>query len=113
MAKRRCFSIDVIESRPFRKLSSDAKILYFGLISHADDEGVVINPSIPLCLHKIDDSAIDELIENGFLLKLNDLLIIKHWYIHNKIYGTKKTESAYSEELYELYINKRYEYEFL
>lgn len=113
MAKRRCFSIDVIESVQFRKISNDAKTLYFGLIGHADDEGVVINPSVPLCLFKIDDSVIDELIENGFLLKFNDLLIIKHWYIHNKIYGKKKTESAYSEELSELHINNRYEYELL
>mgnify|MGYP003296917054 CR=1 FL=1 len=84
MAKRRCFSIDVIESIPFRKLSHEAKTLYFGLIAHSDDEGVVINPSVPLCLYKIDESTITELIENGFLLKLDDLLIIKHWYIHNK-----------------------------
>lgn len=113
MAKRRCFSIDVIESMAFRKLSKDAKNLYFGLIAHSDDEGVVINPSIPLCLFKIDDSAITELIENGFLLKLDDLLIIKHWYIHNKIYGVKKNESVYSDELSSLYINNRYEYEIL
>lgn len=113
MAKRRCFSIDVIESIPFRKLSNEAKTLYFGLIAHSDDEGVVINPSIPMCLFKTDESTITELIENGFLLKLKDLLIIKHWYIHNKIYGVKKTQSAYSEELSCLYINNRYEYELL
>lgn len=54
MAKRRCFSIDLIESIDFRKLSNEANNLYFGLMAHADDEGVVITPSIPLCLFKID-----------------------------------------------------------
>lgn len=113
MARRRCFSVDVIESEAFRKLSKDAKNLYFGLIAHSDDEGVVINPAIPMCLFCIDEKALKELIESGFLLKFEDLLVIKHWYIHNKIYGTKKRESAYSEELSKLFINSRFEYEVL
>lgn len=111
MAKRRCFSVDFIESIPFRKLSNEAKALYMGFIAHADDEGVVINPSIPLCLYNLDENTTDELIEKEFVIKLNDLLIIKHWYIHNKLYGIKKRPSIYSEELEELNINDRYEYE--
>ncbi len=113
MAKRRCFSIDLIESIDFRKLSNEAKNLYFGLMAHADDEGVVINPSIPLCLFKIDENTITELIEKGFLLTLKDLLIIRHWHVHNKIQSSKKPKSTYTEELSALCINNRKEYDFL
>lgn len=113
MAKRRCFSIDFLESTPFRKLSKDAKLLYFSLLAHSDDEGVVINPEISLLMTNTDEATIDELFEHNFLLKIRDLYIIKHWNLHNKIQASKKTKSLYTEELSKLTVNEKKEYVFL
>ena len=113
MAKRRCFSIDVIESLPFRRLSPEAKAIYFGLMAHADDEGVVVNHSIALCLQDIDERAVNELVEKEFLLIVDDMYIIKHWYMHNRVQPSKFTESMFRTELSKLYVNERKEYELL
>ncbi len=113
MAKRRCFEIDIIESFNFRRLSKDAKILYFSLISHTDDEGVVANPDIALLISGTDENVINELIHTGFLLKVEDTLVIKHWHRHNKIQPSKVVPSVYTEELSKLNLNSRKEYEFL
>lgn len=113
MAKRRCFSIDVIESLAFRRLSPEAKAIYFGLMAHADDEGVIINHTIALCLQDIDERAVKELVDSEFLLIVNDMYIVKHWYLHNRIQPSKFTDSLYQAELGMLYLNDRKEYEFL
>lgn len=113
MAKRRCFSIDVIESIAYRKLSNEAKVLYFGLIAHADDEGVVINHNIALCIQGVEESALQELVDNCFIIKINELYIIKHWYMHNRIHPSKFTKSVYQSEISRLFVNERHEYDFL
>ncbi len=113
MPKRRCFEIDIIESFNFRRLSKDAKILYFLLISHADDEGVVTNPDIALIISDTDENVINELIHTEFLLKVEDMLVIKHWHRHNKIQPSKVVPSVYKNELSHLHLNSRKEYEFL
>ena len=113
MEKRRCFSIDVIESLPFRRLSPEAKAIYFALMAHADDEGVVVNHSIALCLQNIEEQAMKELVDNEFLLMVNDMYIVKHWFMHNRVQPSKFTESLYKAELSKLYVNDRKEYAFL
>ncbi len=113
MAKRRCFSIDVMESTDYRRLSMEAKVLYIELMAQSDDEGVVINPSIALLIAGISESVMEELISNGFLLQVDDIYVIRHWYRHNKIQPSKVTPSVYSEELERLYVNNRGEYAFL
>jgi len=112
MAKRRCFSIEIIESTDFRKLSSDAKVLYFGLMAHADDEGVVINHALALCIYGIGESTLEELCQYGFIIKTEDVYIIKHWHRHNHIPSSKLNKSMYQRELSALCINERKEYDF-
>lgn len=112
MAKRRCFSIDVVESLGFRILSPEAKTLYFGLLAHSDDEGVVINPSIPMFLYDLDERALNELEKSNFVLKVDDIYVIKHWHQHNRIQPSKLVESFYRDELSRLSVNNRKEYEF-
>lgn len=113
MAKRRCLSRDVFESRKYLKLSVIAKCLYIALILHADDEGVVINPHIPANSLRCDEKGFEELVTEGFLLKIEDTYIIKHWYVHNKVQPSKMIPSLYQTELSRLKVNERKEYELL
>ena len=71
MAKRRVFSIEVVESMEFLRLSKEAQLLYFFLMLHTDDEGVIINHEVVV---KITDSslkALEELTESGMLTFAN------------------------------------------
>ncbi|MBQ2824904.1 MAG: hypothetical protein IJF19_01395 [Clostridia bacterium] len=113
MAKRRCFSVDILESIEYRKLSMDARVLYIELIAQSDDEGVVINPSIALLITGVKESALEELRAENFLLKVEDVYVIRHWHRHNKIQSSKIVKSVYTSELEKLYVNNREEYAFL
>lgn len=110
MAKRRCFSIDLFNSENFLNLTNDAKALYLGLLLHADDDGVVINPRTVLRLMEIRSDVLDELYLNGFLIDVDGICIIKHWLFHNKIQPSRKVDSLYQAELSKLYVTQTKEY---
>lgn len=111
MAKRRCFCVDLFENEKFLMLNDKSKVLYFGLVLHSDDEGAIINPTAIMRLLKKQKKFFDELIENGFVMRVDDVYFIKHWCIHNKIQPSKKTPSLYQDELRKLYLNQTGEYE--
>lgn len=111
MAKRRCFSVDLFEDEKFLNLNDKSKVLYFGLILHSDDEGVIINPTAVMRLLKKQKKYFDELIENGFVMRVDKMFVIKHWNLHNHIQPSKKTDSLYQNELSKLTINQSKEYE--
>lgn len=112
MAKRRCISIDVYESERFLDLSDRAKVLYTQLILRGDDEGVVINPRTAMRLCGACEDSLQELTDAQLLLLVGEIMVVKHWYVHNKIPPSKRTESVYKNELSRLCINERNEYEF-
>lgn len=111
MAKRRCIAIDIYESEEFLSLSDKAKVLYTQFILKSDDEGVVINPKTAMRLCGADKSHYNELLENGFLLEVDSICVIRHWYAHNRIQPSKKVASMYQHELSYLIINEKKLYE--
>ena len=111
MAKRRCFSVDLFENEKFLLLNDKSKVLYFGLLLHSDDDGVIINPTAIMRLLKKQKKYFDELVENGFVIEVGDVFFIKHWCLHNKIQPSKKTPTLYQDELKKLWLNEALEYE--
>ena len=111
MAKRRCFCVDLFEDEKFLNLNDKSKVLYFGLVLHSDDEGVIINQTAVMRLLKKQKKYFDELIENGFVMRVDKMFVIKHWHLHNHIQPSKKTESMYQDVLSKLIVNKSKEYE--
>ena len=99
MAKRRCISIDIIESENYADLSHSAQSLYIELMLRSDDFGVVSNARIAMLWTKTTNSELNELIEEGFLLKVDNVYIITHWNIHNRIPPSKQNESMYQKQL--------------
>ncbi|MBR2715434.1 MAG: hypothetical protein IKB73_04415 [Ruminococcus sp.] len=112
MAKRRCISIDIFENEKFLSLNDKSKVLYVGLLLHTDDDGVIVNPKIVMRVLKKNPKYFDELLENGFIMRVDDIYVIKHFNMHNKIQPSKKTPSLYQTQLSKLCINQRKEYEF-
>lgn len=111
MAKRRCISIDIYENEEFLSLNDKSKVLYIGFLLHSDDDGVIINPSVVMRLHNKNVKYFDELIEKGFVMRVDDIYVIKHWNQHNKIQPSKKTDSMYQSQLSKLRVNQCKEYE--
>lgn len=111
MAKKRCLSVDVFESESFLKLTKNSRILYVGLLLHADDDGIVENYLSVMRLLVASKKQIDELENAGFLIKFENVYVIKHWHRHNQIPPSKKEPSMYNEVLKNLIINGKKEYE--
>lgn len=105
MAKRRCFSVDVFEKDVFLNMSANSRILYVYFILHSDDDGVIINPQTVMRLIRARDKNLDELLEKGFVVCVDDVYVIKHWYMHNKVQPSRKIDSLYQEQLNSLYVD--------
>ena len=110
MAKRRVFSIDVVESMEFLSLSKKAQLLYFFLMLHTDDEGVIINHEVVVKITGSSDKALEELTEAGMLIKVDKIYIIRHWHKQNRIQPSRIVPSLYQEELSKLTTNQLKEY---
>ena len=107
MAKRRCISVDVYESEEFYQLTDLAKVLYTHFILKSDDEGVVINPKTTMRMCRAQEENLQGLIERGFLLQVENIYVIRHWYVHNRIQPSKKTPSIFSQELSTLTVDDK------
>ena len=111
MANRRCISKDFYDSDEFCKLSAQSKVLYTQLILHCDDDGVVINPKAVMIISGAKSRNLEELLSGGFLLRVDDVFVVKHWFLHNKVQPARKHDSIYQKELSKLIVNKHKEYE--
>lgn len=113
MAKRRCIAVDIYESEEFFCLSDKAKALYTYFILRSDDEGVIINPKTAMRLCMAGEETLRELIENGFVLEVGEIFVIRHWYAHNRIQPSRCVPSLFSAELEYLRVNQTKAYEFV
>lgn len=111
MARRRMFSLDVIDTDLFLDMSSGAQNLYFHLAIRADDDGFI---QAPKKIMKITNAAPDDmkiLVGKGFVIPFNSgICVIKHWKIHNLIRSDRYTETHCKEEKAAVVqIDKKYE----
>ena len=74
MARRRMFSLDVIDNDIFQDLPKTTKYLYFELGMRADDDGFIGNPKRLLRMLGCDDDDLRLLIAKGYILSFDDAL---------------------------------------
>ena len=111
MAKRRMFSVEVIEGDAFCVLPSSAQMLYVHLCMNADDDGFVDMWKGVLRRMSIRKGSIDDLIKYGYVIIFDDeLLMISDWLVHNKIRLDRYGSGRYKDRLDTLQIqpNGRY-----
>ena len=97
MAKRRMFSMEVVESDVFCSLPSSAQNLYFHLCMNADDDGFVDKWKSILRYLKIKRIMLDELIRIGYVIEFRgDVLLISDWRRHNTIKLDRYATSSYN-----------------
>ena len=105
MARRRMFSLDVVETDNFLELSVEARLLYYELGLRADDEGFVASPKMIMRTVGCEPSALDELIKNGYVIKFeNGVIVITHWKMNNQIQSDRFHNTIYQNELSRLTI---------
>jgi len=99
VAKRRMFSLDVVDTDKFLDMPATSQNLYFHLGMRADDEGFVSSPrkiaSMVGC--GIDDLKL--LVTKNFLIPFeNGVVVITDWKINNYIQKDRFNESKYYKE---------------
>ena len=98
MAKRRMFSISLMESDDFYELSALTQALYFHLNLNADDDGIV--DKVKSIMRDLGASSknYSALINNGYIIELGKKAIaITHWHHHNRIKRDRYTPTTHVE----------------
>ena len=111
MAKRRMFSVEIMESDAFCVLPSSAQNLYFHLCMNADDDGFLDKWKSILRYLRIKSNMLDELIRTGYVIELGEeVILISDWRRHNTIRLDRYAKSSYNDLLDTLdkYPNGRY-----
>jgi hypothetical protein len=107
MANRRMFAKNIIDTDAFMDMPPTTQNLYFHLCIHADDDGFVGNPKkiIRSVGAAMDDFKI--LIAKRFVLVFeSEVIVIKHWRIHNYIQKDRHRKTTYTKELESLTENE-------
>lgn len=113
MAKKRMFSLGVLDTDAFLDMPLSAQALYFHLSLRADDDGFVGSPKriTQNVGASLDDLRI--LIAKRFVLTFEDgVIVIKHWRMHNTIKRDRYTATNYLEDLKMLDIKENGAYTF-
>ncbi len=101
---RRCFSDKVCESDAFYKLPVNAQALYFHLNIFADDDGFINNATVVADRIKGGRAALNKLVECRFLLKFEDVYVVKHWRISNSLKNDRVKPPAYADIAQRLWV---------
>lgn len=99
MAQKRMFSLKVIDTDSFTDMVVSAQALYFHLGMHGDDDGFVASPKKIARSIGCNDSDMQILAENGFIIPFDSgVVVITDWKINNTIKPDRYSETIYLEE---------------
>ena len=103
MAKRRMFSISLMEADSFYDLSPVTQALYFHLNLNADDDGLVDNVRSVMRDLKAPRKSFQLLVEEGYIIELDKKIVaITHWHQHNRIKSDRYTPTTHKELMNDL-----------
>ena len=99
MANRRMFALSVVESDAFLDLSVEARVAYFYLGMHTDDDGFVGNPRTVCRVAGVSFDAVGELVEKGFIALFDSgVAHVSHFSTNNCIRKDRYTPTEYQNE---------------
>lgn len=99
MARRRMFSLDVVNTDAFLDLPSTSQSLYFHLGMRADDDGFVSSPKRISAMVNASGDDLKLLIAKGFLIPFaSGVCVIRDWKVNNYIQRDRYTPTLYTEE---------------
>ena len=106
MAKRRMFSLDVVDTDNFLDMPATTQLLYYHLGMRADDDGFVSSPKRITNYVGCNDDDLKLLIAKGFVIAFdNGVIVIKDWKINNWVRPDRKQVTRFKEELESLTVS--------
>lgn len=100
MADKRMFSRKLISSDAFLDMPISAQGLFFHLCMRADDDGFVDAPNRIARECQASKEDLQILIDKRYVLTFPDsnVIVIKHWRLHNSIPKDRYKPTLYAEE---------------
>lgn len=99
MARRRLFSLDIVDTDAFLEMPGSTQALYFHLGMRADDDGFVSNPRKITVLVNASTDDFKLLITKGFVIPFKSgVCVIRDWRIHNTIQKDRYKPTLYQTE---------------
>lgn len=106
MARKRMFSLDIIDTDLFLEMPQSSRLLYYELCMRADDDGFVSSPKKIMRVVGCSEDDFKVLITKQFLIPFETgVVVIKHWKIHNYIQNDRYKETIYTKEKSQLIEN--------
>ena len=103
MAKRRMFSLDVVDTDKFLNMPPSTQCLYYNLGMRADDDGFVSSPQKIATISNCGRDDLNVLISKGYLIPFNSgVVVITDWKINNYIQKDRHIPTRYTEEISQL-----------
>ncbi len=100
MARRRMFSLDVIDTDIFLEMPPSTQSLYFHLGMRADDNGFVASPKKIVSMIGCNTDDLKLLIAKNFIIPFESgVCVIREWKVNNYIRPDRYKETIYTEEL--------------
>jgi hypothetical protein len=108
MAKRRMFSLEVVDTDDFLDMPATTQCLYFQLGMRADDDGFVSNPKKITKMVNCTQADMDLLIEKKYVIPFDSgVVVLRDWKVNNYIQKDRYTPTRYKEKLQKLAENDR------
>jgi hypothetical protein len=99
MARRRMFSLDVVDTDLFLEMPASAQALYFHLGMRADDDGFVSSPKRILRSTGCAEDDLRLLIAKNFIIPFGSgVCVITDWKLNNYIRNDRYTPTIYIAE---------------
>lgn len=98
MAERRMFSQKIVDSDAFLDMPLSAQALYFHLCMRADDDGFINNTRKIQRMIAASDDDLRLLIAKRFLIAFKNVVVVKHWRMHNLLRKDRYNPTQYKEE---------------
>ena len=99
MARRRMFSLDVVDTDSFLDLPSSSQALYFHLGMRADDDGFVSSPKRITATVGASPDDLRLLVAKGLIIPFESgVCVIRDWKVNNYLRSDRYTPTLYQTE---------------
>lgn len=93
------FTMKIVDSDAFLEMPLSSQCLYFHLNMRADDDGFVGNPKKIMRMIQATEDDLKILLAKRFLIMFEDnVVVIKHWWMHNTLAKDRYNETAYTDD---------------
>lgn len=111
MARRRMFSLDIVDTDAFLDLPASSQSLYFHLGMRADDDGFISSPKRIASTVNASADDLKLLIAKGFIIPFaSGVCVVRDWKINNYIQRDRYSPTLYAEEKSQLESSKNGRY---